>query len=122
MKNKIKNKINKNKIMSNYCEQEVLAELNEALETKFTSFQILSDGLRTAIEEAEYKEQNKMTQILDSYLRALSWRIRRILVDQNPELLDFFKSLSLSPEIRVEHAPTKEQHNAYTIVSVDRTA
>src|SRR3989338_2683659 len=105
--------------MSTDCERDVISEINGALGTKFASFHILSDGLRAAITEEEYREPNKMIQIFDSYLRALSCRLRRILVDQYPEHLYFFKSLSLSPEIRIEHAFTKEQLNEYTHIFVD---
>ena len=43
-------------------------------------------------------------------------------MDQYPEHLTFFKSLSLSPEIRIEHAFIKEQLNEYTHIFVDTTA
>lgn len=105
--------------MSSETYQEVLCELNQALRTKFTGFSILRDGLRAAIEDAEYKEDGLMTQILDSYLRAFSSRLCSVLTSDCPELMPEFLSLSLSPTIRIEHAPTLAEHNLYTRAHVD---
>ena len=105
--------------MSTECDK-MLVELNSVLGTYFQSIQIDKNSLLAAIEEPEYKQPDKMAEILDSYLQHFSDRVRHVLTD-DPAMLQLFLGLHLSPTIRVEHAPTRDLYNLYTRAFIDTT-